>query len=131
MIDHMSIQVGDYEKSKSFYSRALQPLGYSVIMEFSRDEHPHLTSPFVCGLGEKGKPDFWLSGTDKPTSGQHLAFRASSRVAVDAFYKAALEAGALPNGEPGIRAHYHPSYYGAFVIDLNGHNLEAVCHEPA
>jgi catechol 2,3-dioxygenase-like lactoylglutathione lyase family enzyme len=130
MIDHMSIVVSDYEKSKAFYLQALGPLGYSVIMEFTRAQVPSLPSPAVCGLGEKGKPDFWLSG-GTPTSGQHLAFRAENRTAVDAFYKAALAAGAKPNGEPGIRQHYHPNYYGAFVIDLNGHNLEAVCHDPA
>jgi catechol 2,3-dioxygenase-like lactoylglutathione lyase family enzyme len=130
MIDHMSIVVADYQKSKDFYLKALGPLGYSVIMEFTREQVPQLPSPAVCGLGEKGKPDFWLSG-GTPGSGQHLAFRADNRAAVDAFYKAALAAGAKPNGEPGIREHYHPNYYGAFVIDLNGHNLEAVCHDPA
>jgi catechol 2,3-dioxygenase-like lactoylglutathione lyase family enzyme len=130
MIDHMSIQVSDYEKSKSFYGRALGPLGYSVIMEITREQVPQLPSPAICGLGEQGKPDFWLTGADTPTTAQHLAFRAATRAAVDAFYKAALEAGAKPNGEPGIRAQYHPNYYGAFVIDINGHNLEAVCHEP-
>jgi catechol 2,3-dioxygenase-like lactoylglutathione lyase family enzyme len=131
MIDHMSIQVTDYDKSKNFYLRALGPLGYAVVMELSREQIPDLPSPKICGLGEKGKPDFWLSGSDKPTSAQHLAFRADNRAAVDAFYKAALAGGAKPNGEPGLRPHYHPNYYGAFVIDLNGHNLEAVCHEPA
>jgi catechol 2,3-dioxygenase-like lactoylglutathione lyase family enzyme len=131
MIDHMSIQVTDYEKSKDFYVRALGPLGYSVIMKVTREQAPQLPCPEICGLGEQGKPDFWLSGADTPTSAQHLAFRANTRAAVDAFYKQALAAGAKPNGEPGLRPHYHPSYYGAFVIDLNGHNLEAVCHEPA
>ena len=131
MIDHMSIQVLDYDASKAFYLRALGPLGYSLQMELSRAEIPDLPSPKVGGLGEQGKPDFWLSGSTHPTTAQHLAFRAGTRAAVDAFYKAALAAGAKPNGEPGIRAHYHPNYYGAFVIDLNGHNLEAVCHDPA
>jgi catechol 2,3-dioxygenase-like lactoylglutathione lyase family enzyme len=131
MIDHMSIQVLDYDKSKAFYTQALGPLGYSVIMEFTRAQVPTLPSDAVCGLGEKGKPDFWLSGAKSPTSPQHLAFRAETRALVDAFYKAALAAGGKPNGEPGVRAHYHPNYYGAFVIDINGHNLEAVCHEPA
>lgn len=131
MIDHMSIQVSDYDMSKRFYVRALGPLGYSVIMEITREQVPQLATPAVCGLGEQGKPDFWLSGTNEPTTPQHLAFRAESRAAVDAFYKEALAAGAKPNGEPGLRPHYHPNYYGAFVIDLNGHNLEAVCHTPA
>lgn len=131
MIDHMSIQVRDYEQSKAFYGQALGPLGYSVIMEITRKQVPQLPSEAVCGLGEKGKPDFWLSESKQPTTPQHLAFRAQTRAAVDAFFKAALAAGAKSNGEPGIRAHYHPTYYGAFVIDLNGHNLEAVCHAPA
>ncbi|HET8935118.1 MAG TPA: VOC family protein [Polyangiales bacterium] len=131
MIDHMSIQVTDYDKSKNFYLRALGPLGYTVVMELSREQIPQLPSPKVGGLGEGGKPDFWLSGSDKPTTPQHLAFRAENRAAVDAFYKAALAAGAKPNGEPGLRPQYHANYYGAFVIDLNGHNLEAVCHDPA
>jgi catechol 2,3-dioxygenase-like lactoylglutathione lyase family enzyme len=131
MIDHMGIQVLDYEKSKAFYTKVLGPLGYSVVMEFTREQVPTLESPAVCGLGEKGKADFWLAGAKQPTPAQHFAFRAESRAAVDAFYKTALEAGAKSNGEPGIRAHYHPTYYGAFVIDMNGHNLEAVCHDPA
>ncbi|HET6332951.1 MAG TPA: VOC family protein [Polyangiales bacterium] len=130
MIDHMSIQVLDYEKSKAFYTQALGPLGYSVVMEITRDQVPELPSSAVCGLGEE-RPDFWLAGAKAPTSPQHLAFRAPSRSSVDAFFKAALAAGAKSNGEPGVRAHYHPNYYGAFVIDINGHNLEAVCHDPA
>lgn len=126
----MSIQVLDYEQSKAFYVKALGPLGYSVIIEIARDQVPELPAAAVCGLGEKQKPDFWLSGAESPTTPQHLAFRAESRALVDAFYKAALAAGAKPNGEPGLRPHYHPNYYGAFVIDINGHNLEAVCHVP-
>jgi catechol 2,3-dioxygenase-like lactoylglutathione lyase family enzyme len=131
MIDHLSIKVSDYEQSKNFYVRALGPLGYSVIMELSQEQIPHLPSPKICGLGEQGKPDFWLAGADKPSTPQHLAFRAETRAAVDAFYKAALAAGAKPNGEPGLRPQYHSAYYGAFVIDLNGNNIEAVCHTPA
>jgi catechol 2,3-dioxygenase-like lactoylglutathione lyase family enzyme len=130
MIDHMGIQVRDYEKSKAFYLKALGPLGYSVIVEFGRDEVPELKDDKVCGLGEKQKPDFWLAVGQTPTSPQHLAFRAESRAIVDAFYKAALAAGGKSNGEPGVRPQYHPNYYGAFVIDINGHNLEAVCHDP-
>jgi predicted lactoylglutathione lyase len=129
MIDHFSIQVLDYEKSKQFYLKALGPLGYAVCMELTREKVPSLPSPKVCGLGEKGKPDFWLSGAPTPTTPQHMAFRAEKRALVDEFFKAAIAAGAKSNGEPGVRAHYHPKYYGAFVIDLNGHNLEAVCHE--
>ena len=129
MIDHISVLVADYEKAKAFYTKALEPLGYKVLMEFSREDVPSLESPKVCGLGDD-KPDFLLAqGT--PATPQHLAFRAKSRAAVDAFYKAALATGAKDNGAPGIREQYHPNYYGAFVVDIGGHNLEAVCHDPA
>jgi catechol 2,3-dioxygenase-like lactoylglutathione lyase family enzyme len=131
MIDHMSIQVRNYDQSKDFYLRALGPLGYALVMELSREQIPSLRSPKVCGLGERGNPDFWLSASESPTTPQHLAFRAQTRAAVDAFYKAAIAAGAKCNGEPGLRPLYSPNYYGAFVTDLNGHNLEAVCREPA
>jgi catechol 2,3-dioxygenase-like lactoylglutathione lyase family enzyme len=129
MIDHISIQVANYDDARAFYTKALGPLGYKVIMEFTREQVPHLGSPKVCGLGE-GKPDFWLSQAT-PSTPQHLAFRAKDRATVDAFYKAAIAAGAKDNGPPGIRKQYHPDYYGAFVIDIGGHNLEAVCHGPA
>ncbi len=130
MIDHLSITVADYDKSKQFYTRALAPLGYSVIMEFTKAQIPNLEGKGVCGLGEGGKPDFWMTDGKAPTTPTHLAFSAKNRATVDAFFEAALAAGAKSNGEPGIRAHYHPNYYGAFVIDPNGHNLEAVCHQP-
>ena len=130
MIDHLGVVVADYEKSRDFYLKALGPLGYTLVMELSRENIPHLPSPKVGGLGAKGKPDLWLSG-GTPTSRTHLAFLAPNRAAVDAFYKAAVAAGGQPNGEPGLRPHYHEHYYGAFVIDINGHNLEAVCHDPA
>ena len=131
MIDHLGLNVKDYEKSKAFYLAALGPLGYELIMEMTREQIPELPSPKICGLGEGGKPDFWLAQIDPPHTSQHLAFRAKNRAAVDAFYRAAIAAGARDNGPPGIREVYHPNYYGAFVIDLDGHNLEAVCHDPA
>jgi len=131
MIDHLGLNVRDYGKSKAFYLAALRPLGYELIMEMSRDEIPELPSPKIGGFGEGGKPDLWLAQIEPAHPSQHLAFRAPNRAAVDAFYKAAIAAGAKDNGPPGIREIYHPNYYGAFVIDLNGHNLEAVCHDPA
>ena len=130
MIDHMSISVSDYEKSRAFYLKALGPLGYTLVMELDKKDIPELPSPKVGGLGEGGKPDFWLAQVSPVTTPQHLAFRATSRAAVDAFYQAAVAAGAKDNGPPGVRPHYHEHYYGAFVIDINGHNLEAVCHTP-
>ncbi len=123
MIDHIGYPVRDFDASLRFYTAALAPLGYSVLMQF----------PGVAGLGRGGKPDFWISaGQPSPqTAGAgsfHLAFQAEDTATVDAFYAAAIAAGATDNGKPGPRPQYHPGYYGAFVIDLNGVNLEAVCH---
>jgi catechol 2,3-dioxygenase-like lactoylglutathione lyase family enzyme len=123
VIDHLGIPVKDYSKSKVFYLSALAPLGIGIIMEVTDAEGKAL------GLGAEDKPFFWIS--EAPLRGSmHLAFAAETRAQVDAFYAAALKAGAVDNGPPGIRQHYHPNYYGAFVIDPNGVNLEAVCHGP-
>jgi catechol 2,3-dioxygenase-like lactoylglutathione lyase family enzyme len=120
MIDHIGIEVGDYEKSKTFFAAALAPLGYTVIMEYSG----------ACGLGRDGKPDFWINGGKATTPDLHVAFTSTDRKSVDAFHVAAIKAGGKNNGAPGIRAHYHPNYYAAFVTDPDGHNIEAVCHKP-
>ncbi len=119
MLDHVSIQVQDFRRALTFYRAALAPLGYKVVMEF----------PEVAGLGEKGKPDFWIGRTDKPVNPVHVAF-AATREAVTAFHAAALAAGGVDNGAPGLRPDYHPHYYGAFVLDPDGNNVEAVCHTP-
>lgn len=129
MIDHVGFPVSDYGRSKAFYEKALTPLGYSVIMEASA-EMTQSGAP-SCGFGKNGKPDFWIGAEGGLSGVMHIAIVADSRMAVDAFYKAALAAGAKDNGAPGIRAHYHPNYYGAFVLDPDGHNIEAVCHMPA
>jgi catechol 2,3-dioxygenase-like lactoylglutathione lyase family enzyme len=123
MIDHIMLAVRDAGKAKEFYSAALKPLGYEVVME----------SEGYLGLGVAGKPDFWIAGEDAThkVAPMHVAFAARDRSAVDAFYAAAIAAGARDNGKPGVRAEYHPSYYGAFVLDADGHNIEAVCHRPA
>lgn len=128
MIDHLTLHVTDYERSRDFYLRALSPLGYELVIELSREQIPSLPAMHMCGLGEGRKPDLWLRQADTPTTPTHLAFTAQSRVRVDEFYRHALAAGATPNGDPGLRSEYHPNYYAAFVIDPNGHNLEAVCH---
>ncbi len=120
MLDHIGIGVSNLVASKAFYLKALAPLGVTVVMEF----------PEAIGLGTPGKPDFWISEAKEKPVPLHLAFSAATRAQVDAFYAAALEAGAKDNGLPGIRAHYHPDYYGAFVIGPDGHNVEAVCHRP-
>src|SRR6478672_150733 len=125
MIDHISFPVSDYERAKAFYAKALAPLDYVLVMEVTREQTGH--DP-AAGFGANGKPDFWIGGEgglDKPL---HVAIVAKDRATVDAFYRAAIAAGGRDNGAPGIRAHYHPNYYGAFVLDPDGHNIEAVCH---
>lgn len=124
MIDHMAIFVRDYPSSKAFYMKALAPLGIRELKEYAKGTVSH--GEFV-GFGSDGKPSFWI-GVGDAGVGIHLAFGAKSRAAVDAFFQAAIEAGAADNGPPRLRPEYHPNYYGAFVIDPNGIHLEAVCH---
>jgi catechol 2,3-dioxygenase-like lactoylglutathione lyase family enzyme len=123
MIDHLGLTVADYERSKAFYAQALAPLGYAVIMEVTE------VGPWL-GLGVGGKPDFWLGHGAATAPRLHVAFRAQDRATVRAFYEVAIKAGAKDNGPPGLRPEYHPNYYGAFVLDPDGHNIEAVCHDP-
>jgi catechol 2,3-dioxygenase-like lactoylglutathione lyase family enzyme len=118
MIDHLTLTVRDLQKSIAFYKQALAPLGYRVKMDYKE---------FV-GFGDDRKPYFWLRTGPTPTQPMHLAFMAHERAKVDAFYAAALKAGAQDNGPPGPREQYHPSYYGAFVLDPDGHPIEACCH---
>jgi catechol 2,3-dioxygenase-like lactoylglutathione lyase family enzyme len=121
-IDHIGLDVTDYERSKAFYERALSPLGMKVLMEPVSE---------VCGFGGDF-PFFWIGKRDRgPQTGVHVAFTAKDRDMVDAFHAAALEAGGTDNGGPGVREIYHPDYYGAFVFDPDGNNIEAVCHKPA
>jgi len=128
MLDHVGVSVMDYEKSKAFYARALAPLDYATAYEIPRE---HTGGIGVCGFGAPGRPQFWIDGAGKPSPKLHVAFAAKNRAAVDAFYEAALAAGGRDNGKPGPRPHYHEHYYGAFVLDPDGHNIEAVCHTPA
>jgi catechol 2,3-dioxygenase-like lactoylglutathione lyase family enzyme len=127
VIDHLGISVKNHDASKAFYLAALAPLGISVVMAVSKEESGAPSD--LTGFGSERKPFFWI-GEGQTDGHMHLAFVAKTRAQVDAFYKAALDAGAKDNGPPGIRAHYHQSYYGAFVVDINGVNLEAVCHAP-
>ncbi|MBR0796592.1 VOC family protein [Bradyrhizobium jicamae] len=127
MIDHIGFSVSDYARAKAFYQTALAPLGYSLIMEVPAELTGHEPA---AGFGANGKPDFWIGGEGAMNKPVHIAIVAKDRATVDAFYKAALSAGGRDNGPPGIRAHYHPNYYGAFVRDPDGHNIEAVCHSP-
>jgi catechol 2,3-dioxygenase-like lactoylglutathione lyase family enzyme len=120
MIDHISVGVSDVETAKKFYAQALEPLGYSVA--FEGDWGAGYSNP-------DGQPDFWIGPIETPAR-VHVAFYAENRSLVDAFHAAALAAGGKDNGAPGLRPHYHPNYYGAFALDPDGHNIEAVCHKP-
>jgi len=127
MIDHIGIAVSDLGKSKAFYSAALAPLSIGVVMEVTAEQ---TGKDAHVGFGADGKAFFWIGSGARRSGLLHVAFLAASRPTVDAFYAAALAAGGVDNGPPGVRAHYHPQYYGAFVLDPDGHNIEAVCHLP-
>jgi catechol 2,3-dioxygenase-like lactoylglutathione lyase family enzyme len=120
MIDHVTANTSDFERGKRFYEQALSPLGYSVQMEF----------PGAAGFGTgEGVPDFWI-GANPERGATHVAFSTQDRATVDAFYEAAVAAGGTDNGAPGLRPHYHETYYAAYVHDPDGNNIEAVCHRP-
>ncbi|MHB0772252.1 VOC family protein [Bradyrhizobium sp. 5.13L] len=127
MIDHLGFSVSDYERAKAFYAKALAPLGYGLIMEVTAEQTGHAAA---AGFGAEGKPDLWFGAEGAMNKPVHIAIAAKDRATVDAFYKAAIAAGGRDNGPPGIRPHYHANYYGAFVLDPDGHNIEAVCHAP-
>lgn len=124
MIDHIGLEVSDYQAAVAFYKQALAPLGYELLMEVQG----------FAGFGKKTTEgpiaNFWIHEGDSPTHKAHIAFTATDRTIVDKFYDAALQAGGKDNGKPGVREIYHPNYYGAFVLDPDGHNIEAVCHKP-
>lgn len=128
MLDHIGFAVSDLEKSKAFYAKALAPLGIGLIMEVT----PAMTGTAhgAVGFGEDQKPYFWFGTDDRPMGPVHIALAAANRKLVDQFYQAAIAAGGRDNGPPGLRPQYHPDYYGAFVFDPDGHNVEAVCHAP-
>ena len=120
MIDHLILSVSNLAASREFYEKALLPIGYTVVMDFGEG----------VGLGALEKPDFFLKEGTAVQPPIHVAFMTRDRATVDAFHAAAMAAGATDNGAPGLRADYHPNYYGAFVFDPDGHNIEAVCHRP-
>jgi catechol 2,3-dioxygenase-like lactoylglutathione lyase family enzyme len=125
MLDHIGLAVSDFARSRAFYEKALAPLGISIIMQVTREQSGGYEG---AGFGEEKKPYFWI-GTGSPLKGRlHVAFVAKDRATVNAFHRAAIAAGAKDNGAPGLRPHYHRNYYGAFVFDPDGHNIEAVCH---
>jgi catechol 2,3-dioxygenase-like lactoylglutathione lyase family enzyme len=128
MLDHIGVAVSDLTRARLFYSRALAPLGIAELMEVG----PELTesSGTAVGYGAGGKPFFWIGDNEAVGQGTHIAFAVDDRAMVDAFHAAALAAGGTDHGAPGLRPHYHPDYYAAFVLDPDGINVEAVCHKP-
>ena len=128
MIDHVGFAVADAERSKRFYEQALAPLGISLIMSVTPEQTE--SGGTAHGFGEDEKPFFWIGDNERVGEGTHVAFAVDSRAKVDAFYQAALAAGGRDNGVPGLRPHYHPNYYAAFVHDPDGNNIEAVSHRP-
>jgi catechol 2,3-dioxygenase-like lactoylglutathione lyase family enzyme len=128
MFDHIGIVVSDYEKSKAFYRQALAPTGHARVVELPPGAAGRFESTGFCH--EDGS-DFWISQGEAVTPPIHVALRVPTRAAVDAFHAAALAAGGKDNGAPGLRPRYHANYYGAYVLDADGHNIEAVCHEAA
>lgn len=127
MLDHVGITVLDFDRSVAFYKKALAPLSITVIKELSAAD---TGADAHAGFGRDGKAFFWIADGTQPRGVVHIAFTSDSRRAVEAFYRAALAAGGKDNGSPGPRAHYHPHYFGAFVFDPDGNNIEAVCHTP-
>jgi catechol 2,3-dioxygenase-like lactoylglutathione lyase family enzyme len=125
MLDHTGIAVNDLNKSNAFYVNALGPLSISLVMEVTAEQ---TGDGAHAGFGKDGKPFFWIGSGGRPSGPAHFAFTAKSRDEVVAFHRAALAAGGKDNGPPGLRPHYHANYYGAFVVDPDGNNIEAVCH---
>jgi catechol 2,3-dioxygenase-like lactoylglutathione lyase family enzyme len=122
MLDHVSLSVSDIERSRKFYDQALAPLGIDRL---------YAEGETASGYGANRKAFFWIGLREAVQTGSHVAFVAEDRDTVDRFHQAALSAGGRDNGAPGLRPHYHADYYGAFVLDPDGHNIEAVCRKPA
>jgi catechol 2,3-dioxygenase-like lactoylglutathione lyase family enzyme len=121
MLDHVTVGIENIERSLRFYDSALQPLGITRLYGDGNR---------FAGYGVAPKAFFWIGIRNYSPTGSHIAFAADNRAAVDRFYEAAIAAGAKDNGAPGLRPHYDPDYYGAFVLDPDGHNIEAVCRKP-
>ena len=130
MIDHLSTYATDYPATRRFYEAALGALGYTLQSEPPSTQSRGPAAPRRCAFGPAGAFVFWVIEADTPTTPRHMAFAARDRAGVEAFHRAALAAGGRDNGPPGLRPQYHPNYYGAFVLDPDGNNVEAVCHRP-
>jgi len=131
MIDHISTYATDYDATRRFYQGALAPLGYALQVEMVASWDAEFPTRRICAFGPAGKGAFWIIEVKTAASPRHVAFAAADRAAVAAFHRAALAAGGSDHGAPGLRPHYHASYFGAFVLDPDGNNVEAVCHAPA
>ena len=130
MLDHVGFAVSDIARSRAFYEAALAPLGISLMMEIPPEENAAGGGGRALGFGKDDKPFFWIADNQRVGEGTHIAFETDSRAKVDRFYQAAIAAGGRDNGPPGLRPHYHPNYYAAFVFDPDGLNIEAVSHRP-
>ena len=126
MLDHVGICSANLERSQDFYTKALAPLSIELLMELTAEQ---TGANAHAGFGRDGKPFFWIGTGPRPSGPVHIAFVALRRFDVEAFYRAAMDAGGTDNGSPGLRPQYHPNYFGAFVLDPDGNNVEAVCHE--
>jgi len=126
MLDHITFGVTDFARSTAFYDQAFAPLGVRRLFDVPKE---HSIGVDITGYGDE-RPWFWIAEDDATRGKLHVALTAKTRAQVDAFYAAALQAGGTDNGAPGLRPYYHPAYYGAFVLDPDGHNIEAVCHAP-
>ena len=126
MIDHMGIAVSDIERSRKFYEAALGALGMSVNMEVGPDQTE--SGGTALGFGARDEKIFWIADQERPGEGTHVAFRVERREQVDAFHAAGVKGGGRDNGAPGLRPHYGPNYYAAFICDPDGANIEAVCY---
>ncbi|MFD1743979.1 VOC family protein [Rhizobium helianthi] len=127
MLDHIGLSVADLKRSRHFYDSVMPAIGASCVMVVTLEESNGTYEG--AGYGRNGKPSFWIGSGGQTKGSLHIAFAVHSRAEVDAFYAAALAAGGRDNGAPGLRPHYHPDYYAAFILDPDGHNIEAVCHE--
>lgn len=130
MIDHLTSYATDFLATKRFYEQALAPLGARVMMERTATWNPEWPEQRMCAFGPPNRPIFWIAETRTAATPRHIAFTAKDRATVDAFHAAALAAGGIDNGAPGMRPEYHAGYYGAFALDPDGNNIEAVTHRP-
>jgi catechol 2,3-dioxygenase-like lactoylglutathione lyase family enzyme len=131
MIDHLSTYATDFDATKRFYAATLAALGFSIQTEMAFDADPDLPGRRACAFGPPGRTVFWIVEVREAASPRHVAFAAADRKAVAEFHRAGLEAGGKDHGAPGPRPIYHANYYGSFLLDPDGNNVEAVCHAPA